>query len=71
MKSLYNDLNRNWNRTNRPWLSGLKNQFEEFKRNFQGDPKAEVERLLQSDRISQADLDQLQKMAAELQQFIQ
>ena len=41
-------------------------QFQQFKANFQGDPKAEVQKLLQSGRMSQQQLDQLQTMA---QQF--
>ena len=45
-------------------------QFQQFKANFQGDPRAEVERLLQSGRMSQQQLDQLQGMARQFQQFM-
>ena len=38
-------------------------QFQQFKQTFQGDPKAEVEKLLQSGRMSQQQLNQLQEMA--------
>lgn len=38
-------------------------QFQQFKANFKGDPKTEVEKLLQSGKISQAQLDQVQAMA--------
>ncbi len=38
-------------------------QFQQFKANFQGDPEAEVQRLLQSGRISQEQLNQLQQAA--------
>ena len=31
-------------------------QFQQFKANFHGDPKAEVEKLLQSGKLSQAQL---------------
>lgn len=41
-------------------------QFQQFRANFQGDPKKEVEKLLQSGQMSQAQLKQLQAMA---QQF--
>lgn len=41
-------------------------QFQQFKQTFRGDPKAEVEKLVQSGKISQQQLDQLQMMA---QQF--
>lgn len=42
-------------------------QFNWFRANFQGDPKAEVEKLLQSGKMSQQQLNQLQGMA---QQFM-
>lgn len=38
-------------------------QFQQFKQTFQGDPKAEVEKLLQSGKMSQQQLNQLQEMA--------
>lgn len=38
-------------------------QFQQFRANFQGDPKAEVEKLLQSGAMSQQELNQLQSMA--------
>lgn len=41
-------------------------QFQQFRTNFQGDPKKEVEKLLQSGQMSQAQLNKLQAMA---QQF--
>lgn len=34
-------------------------QFMQFKQNFKGDPKAEVQKMLQSGRISQAQLNQV------------
>lgn len=40
-------------------------QFNQFKSTFKGDPKAEVERLVQSGQISQDQLNQLQGMAAQ------
>lgn len=67
MKSLYSDLNRNGNRSS---MDGLVAQFEKFRQSFQGDPKAEVERLLQSGRMTQQDLDKLQAMASEFQRLI-
>lgn len=45
-------------------------QFQQFKQSFQGDPKAEVEKLVQSGRISQQQLNQLQQMAAQFRQLI-
>jgi hypothetical protein len=38
-------------------------QFEEFKKNFQGDPQAIVQQMLNSGRITQDQLNQLHAMA--------
>ena len=45
-------------------------QFRQFQQSFQGDPKAEVEKLVQSGRISQQQLNQLQQMAGQFQQLM-
>lgn len=45
-------------------------QFQQFKQNFQGDPKAEVEKLLQSGKLNQAQLNQLQAMAKQFQSLM-
>lgn len=45
-------------------------QFQQFRANFQGDPKKEVEKLLQSGQISQAQLNQLQAMAQQFRSFM-
>lgn len=42
-------------------------QFQQFKQTFTGDPKAEVERLVQSGQMSQEQLNQLQMMAKQFQ----
>lgn len=42
-------------------------QFQQFKANFHGDPKAEVQKLLQSGKMSQQQLDQLQAAAKQFQ----
>lgn len=46
-------------------------QFRQFKANFQGDPKAEVEKLMQSGAMSQQELNQLQAMAKEFGHLFQ
>lgn len=46
-------------------------QFQQFKTNFQGDPKAEVEKLLQSGKLNQQQLNQLQQMAKQFQSLMQ
>jgi hypothetical protein len=45
-------------------------QFNQFRASFQGDPKAEVEKLLQSGRMNQQQLNQLQEMAKQFQGLI-
>ena len=45
-------------------------QFNQFRSSFQGDPKAEVEKLLQSGKMSQNQLNQLQEMAKQFQGLI-
>ena len=45
-------------------------QFMQFKQNFKGDPKAEVEKMLQSGRISQQQLNQVQQMAGKFQHML-
>ena len=45
-------------------------QFNQFRASFQGDPKAEVEKLLQSGKMSQQQLNQLQEMAKQFQGLI-
>ena len=45
-------------------------QLRQFQQNFQGDPKAEVERLLQSGAMTQEQLNQLQSMARQIQSLM-
>ena len=45
-------------------------QFVQFKQNFKGDPKAEVQRMLQSGKISQQQLNQVQQMAGQFQHML-
>lgn len=46
-------------------------QFQQFRANFHGDPKAEVEKLLQSGKLNQQQLNQLQQMARQFQSLMQ
>lgn len=45
-------------------------QFMHFKQNFKGDPKAEVQKMLQSGKISQQQLNQVQQMAGQFQNLL-
>lgn len=48
----------------------LMQQYRQFRQSFTGDPKAEVEKLLQSGQISQQQLDMVQGMAKQFKQFL-
>ena len=44
----------------------LISQFQQFRNNFRGDPKQQIQQLLNSGRVSQAQYNQAVKMANEL-----
>ena len=46
-------------------------QFNQFRSSFQGDPQQEVQKLLQSGKMSQQQLNQLQAIAKQIQSFLQ
>lgn len=48
-------------------MSNMMAQFNQFRNGFQGDPKQQVQQLLNSGRMSQDQYNQLQQMA---QQFM-
>lgn len=45
-------------------------QYQHFRQTFKGDPKAEVEKLVQSGQITQEQLNQVQQMAQQFAQFL-
>lgn len=45
-------------------------QFQQFKQTFQGDPRQQVQQLLNSGRISQAQYNQAVEQAKTLQQML-
>ena len=45
-------------------------RFYQFRQQFQGDPRAEINKLLQSGRITQAQLDQAQQMASQMMRLM-
>lgn len=48
----------------------LVQKFQQFKANFQGDPKAEVEKMLQSGALTQEQLNRAQAMARQFQNLL-
>ena len=45
-------------------------QFQQFKANFRGDPQQEVQKLLNSGRMTQQQYNQLQQMAMQMSQMM-
>lgn len=45
-------------------------QFQQFRRSFQGDPKEKVQEMLNSGQLSQGQLNQAMQMAKQFQQFL-
>lgn len=48
----------------------LVQQFQQFRNTFRGDPQQEVQKLLQSGKISQQQLNQLQNAAQQFQALL-
>ncbi len=48
----------------------LMQKFQQFKTNFHGDPKAEVEKMLQSGALTQEQLNRAQAMARQFQNLL-
>ena len=51
-------------------LTQLISQFNSFKNNFQGDPKAQVQALLQSGQMTQEQFTQCSQMANQLRSLM-
>lgn len=65
---LFNALGGGMPQGNR--LMQMIQQFMQFKQNFKGDPKEEVQKMLQSGKISQQQLNQVQQMAGQFQHML-
>ena len=51
-------------------MNGMLQQFEQFKKTFNGDPRQTVQQMLNSGRISQEQYNQAVQMANQLQQML-
>lgn len=60
MNNLYQELNKN----------NIVAQFEQFKKSFNGNPREEVQKLLDSGRMSQQTFDRLSAIATQLQALL-
>lgn len=48
-------------------MQQLATQYKQFRNTFQGDPRQAVQKMLNSGQITQAQIDQAQSMATQLQ----
>ena len=51
-------------------MNGIMQRFQQFQRMFRGDPKQQVQQLLNSGKVSQAQYNQAVNMANQLQRMI-
>ena len=51
-------------------MMGMIQQFQQFRQNFQGDPRQQVQQLLNSGKITQAQYNQAVQMAQQLQRAL-
>ena len=58
--------------TNSPFgnMMNMMQSFNQFRQAFSGDPKQQVQQLLDSGKMSQDQFNQLQQMARQLQSFL-
>ena len=64
--SIYN----NFNSSNMNNFSNFLNQFNEFRSAFSGNPRQQVQQLIQSGRMSQQQFDELANQATQLRQLL-
>jgi len=51
-------------------MNGMMQKFQQFQQMFRGDPKQQVQQLLNSGKVSQAQYNQAVQMAQQLQRMI-
>ena len=66
--SLFNQFG-NHNKINNP-LQQFLTQFNQLRKTYQGNPKEEVEKMLQTGQMSQQQFNQLREMANQIMQFV-
>lgn len=64
--NLFNQLNKQIPNN----MSNFINQFNQFRNSFKGDPRQQVQELLNSGRMSQSQFNQLKQIADQFQRFI-
>lgn len=61
MNNLYKQLNP---------MANMMQEFQKFKQNFQGDPKAQVQQMLNSGQITQEQFNRASQMANQMMRFM-
>lgn len=51
-------------------MSNLMQRFQQFRNTFRGNPQQQIQQMLQSGQISQAQYDNAVRMAQQFQQFL-
>lgn len=69
ISSLFNMFGKQQPQMNNGLLN-LVNQFNQFKRNFNGDPRQQVQQLLDSGKMTQQQFNQLSQAATQFQQML-
>lgn len=67
--SLFNLFGRQTPRLN-SGFANMMGQFQQFKQNFSGDPKAQVQQLLDSGQMSQEQFNKLSQLATQFQNML-
>lgn len=70
ISSLFNMFGNNQMPQSNNGLFGMINQFNQFKQNFSGDPRQQVQQLLDSGQMTQQQFNQLSKAATQFQQMM-
>lgn len=63
-------MNPLYEQTNKVNMDRLVNSINTFQRNFHGDPKAEVERMLQTGQMTQEQFNRLAQQANQIMQML-
>ena len=61
MNNLYQKLNP---------MANMMQEFQKFKQNFQGDPKAQVQQMLSSGQITQEQFNKASQIASQMMKFM-
>lgn len=66
---LFNLINKKQSNNFPPFMNMMK-QFNEFKQNYKGNPQEEVQKLIDSGKMTQEQFNQLKEMAKQFSAFI-